>query len=159
MSGTGSDVFSPDGATTRGMIVTLLYRLEGSPVCSSASFSDVSSGKYYAQAVARAAENGIVSGYSASRFGPENAITREQLAAILYRYAAYKGYDVSDLSSLTGYADNNLVAAYAKTPFAWAVHAGIISGTGANRLSPSAGATRAQVAAMLMRFCQSYPSA
>ena len=104
MSGTGSDVFSPDGATTRGMIVTLLYRLEGSPVCSSASFSDVSSGKYYAQAVARTAENGIVSGYSASRFGPENAITREQLATILYRYAAYKGYDVSDLSSLTGYA-------------------------------------------------------
>lgn len=155
MSGTGSYVFSPDGATTRGMIVTILYRLEGSPACGSASFSDVSSGKYYAQAVAWAAENGIVSGYSASRFGPENAITREQLAAILYRYAAYKGYDVSDLASLTGYADNDLVAAYAKTSFAWAVQAGIISGTGANRLSPSAGATRAQVAAMLMRFCQS----
>ncbi len=155
MSGTGSYVFSPDGATTRGMIVTILYRLEGSPACGSASFSDVSSGKYYAQAVAWAAETGIVSGYSASRFGPENAITREQLAAILYRYAAYKGYAVSELSSLTGYADNDLVAAYAKTPFAWAVQAGIISGTGANRLSPSAGATRAQVAAMLMRFCQS----
>ncbi len=158
MSGTGSDVFSPDGATTRGMIVTILYRLEGSPVCGSASFSDVSSGKYYAQAVAWAAENGIVSGYSASRFGPENAITREQLAAVLYRYAAYKGYDVSEFSSLTGYADNTLVAGYAKTPFAWAVQAGIISGTGAHRLSPSAGATRAQVAAMLMRFCQSYIS-
>ncbi len=158
MSGTGNYVFSPDGATTRGMVVTILYRLEGSPVCGSASFSDVSSGKYYAQAVAWAAENGIVSGYSASRFGPENAITREQLAAILYRYAAYKGYDVSALASLTGYADNNLVAGYAKTPFAWAVQAGIISGTGANRLSPSAGATRAQVAAMLMRFCQSYIS-
>ena len=155
MSGTGSYVFSPDGATTRGMIVTIFYRLEGSPACGSASFSDVSSGKYYAQDVAWAAENGIVSGYSASRFGPENAITREQLAAILYRYAAYKGYDVSDLASLTGYADNDLVAAYAKTSFAWAVQAGIISGTGANRLSPSAGATRAQVAAMLMRFCQS----
>lgn len=155
MSGTGSYVFSPDGATTRGMIVTILYRLEGSPACGSASFSDVSSGKYYAQDVAWAAENGIVSGYSASRFGPENAITCEQLAAILYRYAAYKGYDVSDLASLTGYADNDLVAAYAKTSFAWAVQAGIISGTGANRLSPSAGATRAQVAAMLMRFCQS----
>ena len=155
MSGTGSYVFSPDGATTRGMIVTILYRLEGSPACGSASFSDVSSGKYYAQAVAWAAENGIVSGYSASRFGPENAITREQLAAILYRYAAYKGYDVSDLASLTSYVDNSLVASYAKTPFAWAVQAGIISGTGANRLIPSAGATRAQVAAMLMRFCQS----
>ena len=155
MSGTGSYVFSPDGATTRGMIVTILYRLEGSPACGSASFSDVSSGKYYAQDVAWAAENGIVSGYSASRFGPENAITCEQLAAILYRYAAYKGYDVSDLASLTGYADNDLVAAYAKTSFAWAVQADIISGTGANRLSPSAGATRAQVAAMLMRFCQS----
>lgn len=134
------------------------YRLEGSPVCGSASFSDVSSGKYYAQAVAWAAENGIVSGYSASRFGPENAITREQLAAVLYRYAAYKGYDVLEFSSLTGYADNTLVAGYAKTPFAWAVQAGIISGTGAHRLSPSAGATRAQVAAMLMRFCQSYIS-
>ena len=158
MSGTESYVFSPDSATTRGMIVTILYRLEGSPVCGSASFSDVSSGKYYAQAVAWAAENGIVSGYSASRFGPENTITREQLAAILYRYAAYKGYDVSVLASLTGYADNNLVTGYAKTPFAWAVQTGIISGTGANRLSPSAGATRAQVAAMLMRFCQSYIS-
>ena len=155
MSGTGSYVFSPDGATTRGMIVTILYRLEGNPSTGSASFSDVSSGKYYAQAVAWAAENGIVSGYSASRFGPENAITREQLAAILYRYAAYKGYAVSDLASLTSYADNSLVASYAKTPFAWAVQAGIITGTGANRLSPSAGATRAQVAAMLMRFCQS----
>lgn len=158
MSGTGSYVFSPGGATTRGMIVTILYRLEGSPVCGSASSPDVSSGKYYAQAVAWAAENGIVSGYSASCFGPENAITREQLAAILYRYAAYKGYDVSDPASLTGYADNNLVAGYAKTPVAWAVQAGIISGTGANRLSPSAGAARAQVAAMLMRFCQRYTS-
>ena len=158
MSGTGSYVFSPDGATTRGMIVTILYRLEGSPDCGSVSFSDVSSDKYYAQAVAWAAENGIVSGYSASHFGSENAITREQLAAILYRYAAYKGYDVSNLASLTGYADNALVASYAKTSFAWAVQAGIISGTGANRLSPSTGATRAQVAAMLMRFCQSYQS-
>ena len=158
MSGTGSYVFSPDGATTRGMIVTILYRLEGSPASGSASFSDVSSGKYYAQAVAWAAENGIVRGYSTSRFGPENTITREQLAAILYRYAAYKGYDVSDLASLTSYVDNSLVASYAKTPFAWVVQAGIISGTGANRLSPSAGATRAQVAAMLMRFCQSHLS-
>ena len=155
MNGTSKNGFSPNATTTRGMIVTIFYRLEGSPACGSASFSDVSSGKYYAQDVAWAAENGIVSGYSASRFGPENAITREQLAAILYRYAAYKGYDVSDLASLTGYADNDLVAAYAKTSFAWAVQAGIISGTGANRLSPSAGATRAQVAAMLMRFCQS----
>lgn len=159
MSGTGSSAFSPDGATTRGMIVAILYRLEGSPVCGSASFSDVSSGKYYAQAVAWAAENGIVSGYSSTRFAPEAAVTREQLAAILYRYAAYKGYDVSKLASLTGYADNNLVASYAKTPFAWAVQTGIISGTGANRLSPSTGATRAQVAAMLMHFCQSCEAA
>ena len=158
MSGTASYLFTPDGATTRGMIATILYRLEGSPSTGSASFSDVSSGKYYAQAVAWTAENGIVSGYSASRFGPESAITREQLAAILYRYAAYKGYDVSALASLTGYADSSLVASYAKTPFAWAVQAGIISGTGANRLSPSTGATRTQVAAMLMRFCQSYLS-
>ena len=156
MSGTGSGLFSPNGATTRGMIVAILYRLEGSPNTGSSSFSDVSSGKYYAQAVAWAAQNGIVSGYSAARFAPDAAITREQLAAILYRYAAYKGYDVSDLSSLTGYADNTLVAGYAKTPFAWAVQAGIISGTGADRLSPSTGATRAQVAAMLMRFCQTY---
>ena len=119
----------------------------------------MSSGKYYAQAVAWAAENGIVSGYSSTRFAPEAAVTREQLAAILYRYAAYKGYDVSKLASLTGYADNSLVASYAKTPFAWAVQTGIISGTGANRLSPSTGATRAQVAAMLMRFCQSCEAA
>ena len=156
MSGTGSYVFSPDGATTRGMIVTILYRLEGSPSAGSAAFSDVSSGKYYAQAVAWAAENGIVSGYSASRFGPEDAITREQLAAILYRYASYKGCDVSQTAALSGYTDRASIASYAQTPFAWAVAAGIISGTGANRLSPASGATRAQVAAMLMRLCESF---
>ena len=159
MFGTGNRTFSPDTAATRGMIVTILYRLEGSPAAGDPSFQDVASGDYDAAAVAWAAQNGIVNGYSSTRFGPEDAITREQLAAILYRYANYKGYNTSSQTSLAGYTDGSSVADYARAPVAWAVQSGIINGVGSSRLSPASGATRAQAAAVLMRLCQKYTAA
>ena len=155
MQGTGEDTFSPDATTTRGMIVTILYQLEGKPAVSGASFSDVSSGDYYADAVAWAAQLGLVSGYGNGQFGPNDAITREQTAAILYAYAQYKGWveDQGD-ATLEGFQDQAQVSDYAVEALAWAVDAGLISGTSQDTLSPAGSATRAQAAVMLMHFCQ-----
>lgn len=155
MQGTGEDSFSPNATTTRGMIVTILYQLEGKPAVSGASFSDVSSGDYYADAVAWAAQLGLVSGYGNGQFGPNDAITREQTAAILYAYAQYKGWvkDQAD-TTLEGFQDQAQVSDYAVEALAWAVDAGLISGTSQDTLSPAGTATRAQAAVMLMHFCQ-----
>ena len=154
MSGTGANTFSPDASTTRGMIVTILYSLEGKPSAGTSSFQDVASSAWYAQAVAWASANGIVSGYSAAAFGPEDPITREQMAAILYRYAQYKGYDVSGRGDLASFQDGAQLSAYAQEAMAWAVDQGLISGMGQNMLAPQAGATRGQVAVILSSFCQ-----
>ena len=114
MSGTSETTFSPDLTTTRGMIVTILYRLENEPtVTGTTAFTDVAADQYYANAVAWAAQNGIVSGIDATTFAPNNAITREQMAAILYRYAQFKGYDVSAKADLSVYTDAATVGAYA----------------------------------------------
>lgn len=154
MNGTADNTFSPKANTTRGMVVTVLYRLENQPSTSAASFTDVASGAYYANAVAWANANGIVSGYGSGKFGPNDKVTREQLAAILYRYAQYKKYDVSGANSLDGYTDVQSVSSYAVPALQWANAAGVVTGKSGNKLDPKGNATRAEVAAMLMRFCE-----
>lgn len=154
MNGTADNTFSPKANTTRGMIVTVLYRLENQPSTSAASFTDVASGAYYANAVAWANANGIVSGYGSGKFGPNDKVTREQLAAILYRYAQYKKYDVSGAKSLDGYTDAQSVSSYAVPALQWANAAGVVTGKSGSKLDPKGNATRAEVAAMLMRFCE-----
>lgn len=154
MNGTSPTAFSPSQTTTRAMIVTILYRYEGSPAAGTSSFRDVAAGQYYAAPVAWAAQNGVVTGYSPTQFGPSDTITREQMAAILYRYAQYKGYDVSGRADLSVYSDGNRVSAYARDAMAWANQAGLINGVDARILQPKGSATRAQVATILTRFCQ-----
>lgn len=158
MSGTSETTFSPNLTTTRGMIVTILYRLEGTPDLSDENlgypYADVDADAYYADAVYWACQNGIVAGMSAEQFAPNNAITREQMAAILYRYAQFKGYDVSAKADLSVYTDASAVGAYATDAMAWANGAELITGTSATTLSPAGNATRAQVATILMRFCE-----
>lgn len=154
MAGTAADVFAPNATTTRAMIVTILYRLEGSPaVTGTSSFVDVPAGQWYTDAVNWAAANQIVKGTSATTFAPNDSITREQMAAILYRYAQYKGYDVTKKADLSGYSDNGQVSAYAKDALAWANAAKLINGVTNTTLAPQGNATRAQVSAILYRFC------
>lgn len=158
MSGTSETDFSPNLTTTRGMIMTILYRLEGTPDLSNENlgypYADVDANAYYADAVYWARQNGIVSGMSAEQFAPNNAITREQMAAILYRYAQFKGYDVSAKADLSVYTDAASVGAYATDAMAWANDAQLITGTSTTTLTPAGNATRAQVATILMRFCE-----
>lgn len=155
MEGVGSNLFAPDATTTRAMVVTILYRLDGEPaVTKDIPFADVPAGQWYSNAINWAAANGIVDGYGNGKFGPDDTITREQMAAILYRYASYKGYSVSDLANLTGYTDAASVSEWASTAMRWAVAEGLIEGTNATTLSPSGDSTRAQVATILMRFCE-----
>ena len=156
MNGTAANTFSPKANTTRGMVVTVLYRLEKEPSTSAASFTDVASGAYYANAVAWANANGIVSGYGNGKFGPNDKVTREQLAAILYRYAQYKKYDVSvgEDTNILSYTDAQSVSSYAIPALQWACGAGVVTGKSGGMLDPKGNATRAEVAAMLMRFCE-----
>ncbi|MDC0819335.1 S-layer homology domain-containing protein [Flavonifractor plautii] len=156
MSGTGDNLFSPNVTTSRGMIVTILYRLDGSPSASSAGFTDVTSGQWYTDAVNWAAANDIVAGYGNGLFGPNDTVTREQMAVILYRYAQYKGYDTSASNSLNGYTDVGGVSSWALTAMQWANAEGLINGTSSTTLSPTSGATRAEVAQILMRFCENF---
>ena len=154
MTGTSATTFAPNSTTTRGMIVTILYRLENEPAAGTSSFADVASGAYYAKAVAWAAENGVVTGTTATTFAPDAPITREQMAAILYRYATLKGYDVSQKADLSGYTDAGTISAYASDAMAWANAQGLITGVTNTTLAPKSSATRAQVATILMRFCE-----
>ena len=154
MSGVSSGWFAPNDTLTRAMLVQTLYAMEGRPAAASAGFADVASGDWYASAVNWAAANGVVSGVSETGFGPNNALTREQLALILYRFAQYKGYDVTGTSDLTAYADGSSVSNWAAEAMSWAVNAGLISGVGGNQIAPTGTATRAQVAQILMNFCE-----
>ena len=155
MTGVSADRFAPASTTTRGMIVTILYRLENEPAVSGGSaFTDVESGAWYANAVTWAAANDIVNGTSATTFAPNSPITREQMAAILYRYAAYKGYDVSQKADLSGYTDAASISGYAKDALAWANAQKLITGVTDTTLNPQGSATRAQVATILMRLCE-----
>lgn len=158
MAGTSDNTFAPDLTTTRGMIVTILYRLEGSPDMENEiwgyPFQDVDANAYYATAVYWARMNGIVAGYSDELFGPNDTITREQMVAILYRYAQYKGCDTTAKADLSKFADAAQVGSYAVEAIRWANAEGLVNGTSATTLSPKGSATRAQVAVILTRFCQ-----
>lgn len=154
MTGTSVTTFEPNTTTTRGMIVSMLHRLEGSPAVGIADFSDVAGGDWYADPVAWAASEGIVGGYGDGTFGPNDPITREQMASILYRYADYKGLDVSARASLDAYSDADSVSPWASDVMSWAVSEGIISGMTEDTLAPQGTATRAQVAAMFQRFLE-----
>lgn len=154
MSGVSGGRFAPNDTLTRAMLVQTLYAMEGRPAAASAGFADVASGDWYASAVNWAAANGVVSGVSETGFGPNNALTREQLALILYRFAQYKGYDVTGTSDLAAYADGSSVSGWAAEAMSWAVNAGLISGVGGNQIAPTGTATRAQVAQILMNFCE-----
>lgn len=155
MTGLTATAFGPNLSTTRGMIVTILWRMENEPAAKhGCPFADVRRGSYYEQAIAWASENGIVTGFDSSTFAPDRAITREQLAAILFRFAAYRGMDAVTLrENLSSFQDQAAISAYAVSALNWAVGEGLMQGTG-DKLEPTGNATRAQVAAMLRRFMQ-----
>ena len=154
MNGVGNNRFDPSGVTSRAMLVTMLWRLEGMPEAEPAHFNDVTPDAWYAKAVGWAASAHVVEGYDTERFGPDDPISREQLAVILWRYAKMKGAAVPDAESvrLGVFIDAEHISPWALDGVQWAVNAGLISGTGNERLSPKADAARAQVATMLMRF-------
>ena len=157
MLGTSKTLFSPHGTATRGMMATILWRMEGSPAPKGKnSFTDVATGKWYADAITCTAENSIFAGYGKDKFGPDDPITREQLAAIFYRYADYKGYDLTVKGNLDKFKDADKVTDYAKTAMQWAVSSGLVKGKSGNLLDPQGTATRAEIAAMLHRFIEKY---
>ena len=152
MTGTSATTFAPNTTTTRGMIVAILHRLEDVPTAEAADFTDVASDAWYADAVNWAASAGIAAGFEDGSFRPNDAITREQLAAILYNYATYKGMDVSARADLSRYSDQP--SAWASDVVSWAVGEGLLYGVSDDILAPQGGATRAQVAAILERFLE-----
>ena len=155
MDGVGMGLFAPNSDTTRAQLVTILHRLAGQPAPSGDSgFSDVETGTWYTDAVAWAAQNGIVNGVSDTQFAPGDDITREQLAVILYRYATYQGYDVSQRADLSGFVDAGTISTYAQEALSWANAQGLVLGFEDDSLRPQGTATRAQIAAVLMRFCE-----
>ena len=157
MLGTSKTLFSPYGTATRGMMATILWRMEGSPAPKGKnSFTDVEAGKWYADAITWTAENSIFAGYGKDKFGPDDSITREQLAAIFYRYAGYKGYDLTVKGNLDKFKDADKVTDYAKMAMQWAVSSGLVKGKSGNLLDPQGTATRAEIAAMLHRFIEKY---
>ena len=157
MLGTSKTLFSPHGTATRGMMATILWRMEGSPAPKGKnSFTDVEAGRWYADAITWTAENGIFAGYGKDKFGPDDPITREQLAAIFYRYADYKGYDLTVKGNLDKFKDSDKITDYAKTAMQWAVGSGLVKGKSGNLLDPQGTATRAEIAAMLHRFIEKY---
>ena len=152
MNGVGDSKFDPNVSSTRGMVATILMRLANGESIDLDSFYDVEISSWYAESAAWASENGVFVGYEDGSFRGEQIITREQLAAVLYRYAAVMGYNVSASADLDAYDDGTLVSGYASEAMAWAVESGIIQGIGSNKLDPTGSATRAQLATMLMRF-------
>ena len=159
MEGVSAGRFAPNSTTTRAMVVTIIYRLAGSPgVSGTSDFTDVPAGAWYADAVTWAAKRGIVEGMTATTFDPNDAVTREELAAMLYRYAKHKGYDTSaaENTNILSYNDAGSISEYAFEALQWACGEGIINGTGGGSLEPGGSATRAQLAAMLYRFCAEY---
>ena len=159
MDGVGDNQFAPNATTNRAMVVTILYRLAGEPAVSGdAAFTDVADGLWYTDAVLWAAQKGIVNGISATEFAPSGDLTREQLAAILYRYAAYQGYDVSQRADLSGFGDASSISGYAQEALSWAHAQGLVLGFEDGSLRPQGTASRAQIAAVLMRFLAAVPT-
>ena len=159
MDGVGDNLFAPNSETTRAQLVTILYRLAGEPEPGGDSgFADVAAGTWYTDAVAWAAENGIVNGTTDTTFAPGDDITREQLAVILYRYAACQGYDVSQRADLSGFGDAESISGYAQEALSWAHAQGLVLGFEDGSLRPQGTASRAQIAAVLMRFLAAVPT-
>ena len=158
MTGTSATEFAPNVTMTRAMIVSVLYRLEGSPDLSEGNlgypYEDVEGDAWYAMPVYWARESGVMAGYSDSTFGPNDPITREQLAATLYKYAAYKGEDVSARADLSGYSDAATISDWAEEVLSWANAEGYVNGMTATTIDPQSGATRAQVAAIFQRYLE-----
>ena len=154
MTGISSTKFAPNNGLTRAMLVTILYRIDGKEAVSAKSaFTDVVKGSYYEDAVNWASAKGIVNGYSATRFAPNDPITRQQLAAILWRYAQYKGVDVSaNGMTMPDFSDRSEIASWAGEAVSWAYSRGIMAGMSATKLDPNGGATRAQAATMILRY-------
>ena len=151
MAGTGSVIFAPDAATSRAMIVTILWRLQGCPeAAGAAAFTDVAPGAWYAGAVAWAVSEGIAEGYDDGSFRPDDAITREQLAAMLWRYAAKPAAE----DTLSAFSDGAETGSWARQAMNWAVGSGLITGVSSSVLDPGGQAVRAQAAVILMRFTQ-----
>lgn len=158
MKGTKATIFAPEETTTRGMIVTILHRMEGEPEAAASTFTDVAGTAWYAKGVDWAAANGVVEGYGDGSFRPEQAITREELAAILSRYATFKGYDKSARGSVEEFQDQDRISKWAREELSWAVGAKLLSGKGDNRLDPRGETSRAEAAQMLKNFCESFES-
>lgn len=154
MNGAGNGTFAPDTVMSRAMLVQVLYNLEGKPEAADCTFTDVAADAWYADAVAWAADAGIVTGVSDTTFAPDQMMTREQIATILYRYAAYKNYDVTASNDLSSYTDAGQIGSYAVEAMQWANGAGLITGSTATTLNPLGSATRAEVATILMRFLE-----
>lgn len=157
MNGVGDDSFAPYVAATRGMITTMLHRMEGEPATTIDNlFTDVTSGSYYEVATIWSQECGIVNGYDDGSFAPDEDITREQLATILYRYAQYKGYDTESAGALSDFTDEDAVSDYATTATSWAYGIGLLTGKGDGTLDPTGTALRCEIAAILQRFAQAF---
>ena len=157
MVGTGKPLFSPHETVTRGMMATILWRMEGSPIPKGKNrFTDVEAGKRYADAITWTAENGIFADYDKDRFKPDDPITREQLAAIFYRYADYKGYDLTVKGNLDKFKGADKITDYAKTAMQWAVGSDLVKGKSGALLDPQDKATRAEIATMLHHFIEKY---
>ena len=154
MQGTSASAFSPNTSSNRGMLTAILYRLEGSPRSGEPPFTDVAADAYYGKAVAWAEKHGIVQGFDDGTFRPGARITRQQLAAVLFRYADFKGEAGRGQADLSAYQDGDRVEAYAREAMAWAVDAGLIQGLADGRLDPGGTATRAQTAVILQRLCE-----
>ena len=154
MTGMSDTLFGPNVSTTRGMIVTIIYRMENASATGVSPFTDVERDEYYADPISWASDNGVVLGYSETLFGPKDNITREQMAAILYRYCVSKGIDVANYGDLSRFPDGDKVSDYAVEAMRWAVDRGLIAGMDDGRLDPTGTATRAQVATILNRFCE-----
>ena len=156
MSGTGGASFAPATNLSRAMIAQVLFNLESAPTGTLSAFEDVASGSWYYDAVNWAAAQSIVTGYGDGTFGPEEDITREQMAAILYRYAQYKEYISVEKGDLSAFSDGDTVSDWAKAAMEWAVGNGVLSGKGNNLLDPTGTASRAEVAQILMNFCNAF---
>ena len=154
MSGTGDEKFSPDEVATRGMVVTILYNMEGKPEVSNSPFTDVPANEWYAAPIAWASANGIVSGYGDGKFGPNDPVSREQMATILYQYSQHKQYDLAAQGSVFAFSDGDQASRYALTPLSWAIGKGIISGVGSNLLDPDGNTERSHMAAAMKSFCE-----
>lgn len=156
MKGAGAERFAPHTDATRGMVVAILYRMAGSPAVTAANaFGDVAEGQYYTNAVIWASSNHIVTGYDGGTFGPNDPITREQLAAILMNYAKFRGYDVSARSDFSAYEDAASASGWAHDGLSWAIAKGFLQGS-EGKLMPGGNAERCQLAAILQRFAETY---